>query len=135
MRTGTSTISRWLDRAQITRALGPAAAGVGRLQQLQVLQQQTENSQELLKTLNETMMAIWDTASERLKELRDADRRIGRLIAATPISHVGYAFSRFTASVAVIALIMSAWMIVQVVCHEFLPIDSNTTTSSSATLS
>jgi len=51
-----------------------------RLDQLQTLldklQADVEKSQELLKTLNETLMGIWDVAAERLQVLRDADRRV-----------------------------------------------------------
>jgi hypothetical protein len=51
-----------------------------RLDQLQTLldklQADVEKSQDLLKTLNETLMSIWDVAAERLQVLRDADRRV-----------------------------------------------------------
>ena len=57
--------------------------------------------------------------------LGDFDRRINRLIAATPISHVGYAFSRFLASLAVIALVLGLWLVVQIGIYELYPIDPN----------
>ncbi len=57
--------------------------------------------------------------------LSDADRRVDRLIHATPISHVGYAFSRFAASVAVLAAILGAWLVVQVALYELVPLDPN----------
>ena len=57
--------------------------------------------------------------------LGDFDRRINRLIAATPISHVGYAFSRFLASFAVIALILGLWLVVQIGIYELYPLDAN----------
>ena len=57
--------------------------------------------------------------------LGDFDRRINRLMAATPISHVGYAFSRFAGSLAVIALILGLWLVVQIGIYELFPIDPN----------
>jgi len=57
--------------------------------------------------------------------LGDFDRRINRLIAATPISHVGYAFSRFVASLAVLAAIIAIWLVVQIGIYELYPIDPN----------
>ena len=57
--------------------------------------------------------------------LSDADRRVDRLIHATPISHVSYAFSRFAASLAVLAAILGAWLVVQVALYELVPLDPN----------
>ena len=57
--------------------------------------------------------------------LSDADRRVDRLIHATPISHVGYAFSRFAASLAVLAAILGAWLLVQIGLCELVPLDAN----------
>lgn len=55
--------------------------------------------------------------------LGDFDRKINRLIAATPISHLGYAFSRFFAAFAVLFVILSAWTLFQIGFYEFIPLD------------
>ena len=57
--------------------------------------------------------------------LADADRKIGRLIAATPISHVGYAFSRFFGSIVVLAAIFAIWLVLQIGFYELIPLDPN----------
>jgi ABC-type transport system involved in multi-copper enzyme maturation permease subunit len=57
--------------------------------------------------------------------LTDTDRRVDRLIHATPISHVGYAFSRFVAGLAALTAILAAWLVVQVALYELVPLDPN----------
>ncbi|MFM7259963.1 MAG: hypothetical protein ACKO3W_05100, partial [bacterium] len=60
--------------------------------------------------------------------LGDFDRRIHRLVAATPISHVEYAFARMLASIAALAAILGAWLFVQIGIYELWPIDSDEAT-------
>jgi ABC-2 type transport system permease protein len=60
--------------------------------------------------------------------LGDFDRRIHRLVAATPISHVEYAFARMAGAVATLAAVLAAWLVVQIALHEFWPIDPNDAT-------
>ncbi|MEY2794595.1 MAG: hypothetical protein RIR10_311, partial [Planctomycetota bacterium] len=55
--------------------------------------------------------------------LGDFDRKINRLIAATPISHVGYAFSRFLAAFCVLLVILGVWLVLQIGFYEFIPLD------------
>ncbi len=57
--------------------------------------------------------------------LSDADRRFDRLIAATPLSHLQYAFSRFLGACSVIAVVIIAWVGVQVALYELYPLDVN----------
>jgi hypothetical protein len=57
--------------------------------------------------------------------LSDSDRRVDRLIHATPISHVGYAFSRFSGSLLVLVAILVAWLVVQIALYELVPLDPN----------
>ena len=57
--------------------------------------------------------------------LGDFDRRIHRLIAATPISHAGYAFSRFAGSISVLAAVLGLWLLLQIGFYELIPIDPN----------
>ena len=55
--------------------------------------------------------------------LGDFDRRINRLVAATPISHVEYAFSRFLGAFGVLAAILALWLLLQVGFYELIPLD------------
>ncbi|MEY2715614.1 MAG: hypothetical protein RIT24_1957, partial [Planctomycetota bacterium] len=55
--------------------------------------------------------------------LGDFDRKINRLVAATPLTHVEYAFSRFFAAFAVLAAIGVAWMLLQIGFYELIPLD------------
>ena len=55
--------------------------------------------------------------------LGDFDRRINRLVAATPITHVEYAFSRFLGAFGVLAAILSLWMLLQIGFYELIPLD------------
>jgi ABC-2 type transport system permease protein len=67
--------------------------------------------------------------------LLDFDRRIHRLIAATPLSHVTYAMSRFAGAIAVVALILGAWLIVQIGLYQLWPIDETERTRAAFSLS
>ena len=55
--------------------------------------------------------------------LGDFDRRIHRLVAATPISHAEYAFSRFLAAAAVLFAILGAWTALEIAFYELIPLD------------
>ena len=55
--------------------------------------------------------------------LGDFDRRIHRLVAATPITHAEYAFSRFLGAFGVLAVIGAAWMLLQIGFYELIPLD------------
>lgn len=55
--------------------------------------------------------------------LSDFDRKINRLVAATPISHVEYVFSRFIGALAVLAIILGAWLVIEIGLYQFWPID------------
>jgi hypothetical protein len=55
--------------------------------------------------------------------LGDFDRRINRLVAATPITHVEYAFSRFFGAFGVLAAILALWMLLQIGFYELAPLD------------
>jgi ABC-type transport system involved in multi-copper enzyme maturation permease subunit len=57
--------------------------------------------------------------------LGDFDRRINRLISATPMSHGEYAFSRFLGSLSVVAAVLGLWLLVQIGIYELYPIDPN----------
>ncbi len=57
--------------------------------------------------------------------LHDFDRKINRLLSATPLSHVEYAFSRFLGAVGAIAVILAAWFLVQIGLYQLWPIDVN----------
>ena len=57
--------------------------------------------------------------------LTDFDRKINRLISATPISHVEYAFSRFLAAIGALTVVLAAWLLVQICIYQFWPIDIN----------
>ncbi|MFM7132969.1 MAG: ABC transporter permease, partial [Planctomycetota bacterium] len=57
--------------------------------------------------------------------LGDFDRRVHRLIGATPVSHVAYAFSRFLGAFAVLAAILSCWKLLQIGFFELIPLDPN----------
>jgi ABC-type transport system involved in multi-copper enzyme maturation permease subunit len=55
--------------------------------------------------------------------LGDFDRKINRLVAATPLSHIEYAFARFLGAFAVLAVIGAAWMLLQIGFYELIPLD------------
>ena len=55
--------------------------------------------------------------------LGDFDRRINRLVAATPITHVEYAFSRFFGAFSVLAVVLTLWMLLQIGLYELIPLD------------
>jgi ABC-2 type transport system permease protein len=55
--------------------------------------------------------------------LGDFDRRINRLVAATPITHVEYAFSRFLGAFSVLAAVLALWMLLQIGLYELIPLD------------
>ena len=57
--------------------------------------------------------------------LNDFDRKINRIICATPISHGEYAFSRFFGAFAVLAAIVAAWLVVQIGLYQLWPLDEN----------
>ncbi len=60
--------------------------------------------------------------------LTDFDRRINRLLFATPISMTQYAFSRLLGAGSILLVILLAWIIVQMGLYEFYPIDPNDAT-------
>jgi hypothetical protein len=55
--------------------------------------------------------------------LGDFDRKIHRLVAATPISHAEYAFSRFLSAFGVLVAILALWIVLQVGFYELFPLD------------
>ena len=55
--------------------------------------------------------------------LGDFDRRINRLVAATPISHAEYAFSRFVGAGGVLVAIVALWTLLQIGFYELIPLD------------
>ena len=57
--------------------------------------------------------------------LGDFDRRINRLVAATPITHAEYAFSRFLSALAVLVAVLGAWSLLQIGFYELIPLDPN----------
>ncbi len=57
--------------------------------------------------------------------LSDFDRKINRLVASTPISYAEYAFSRFLGAFGVVAIILVAWLVVEIGLYQFWPIDEN----------
>ncbi len=57
--------------------------------------------------------------------LSDFDRKINRLVASTPISHVEYAYSRFLGACSVLAVILAAWLVVEIGLYQLYPIDEN----------
>ena len=57
--------------------------------------------------------------------LTDFDRRVNRLIFATPLSMVQYAFARLGGSVCVLCGIILLWTLVQMGLYELWPIDVN----------
>ncbi len=57
--------------------------------------------------------------------LTDFDRRIHRLIFSTPISMTQYAFARFLGSLAILLVILSLWIIIQMGLYQFWPLDPN----------
>ena len=59
--------------------------------------------------------------------LTDFDRRINRLVFATPISMVQYAFSRFIGAMSVLCLILVLWVLVQMGLYELWPVNSTET--------
>jgi len=55
--------------------------------------------------------------------LGDFDRKINRLVAATPLTHIEYAFTRFFAAFAVLVAIGAVWMVLQIGFYELIPLD------------
>jgi ABC-2 type transport system permease protein len=55
--------------------------------------------------------------------LGDFDRRINRLVAATPLTHLEYAFSRFVGAAGVIVAVIAVWMLLQIGFYELIPLD------------
>jgi len=57
--------------------------------------------------------------------LQDFDRKINRLLTASPLSHVEYAFSRFLGAFGAIVVILLVWLAVQIGLYQLWPIDVN----------
>jgi ABC-2 type transport system permease protein len=55
--------------------------------------------------------------------LTDSDRRIQRLLLATPLGHVEYAWARFLGASAVVGLVLVAWLVVQIATFQLWPLD------------
>ena len=55
--------------------------------------------------------------------LVDSDRRITRLLLATPLSHVEYAAARFLAALAVLGVVLASWLVIQVAAFQLWPLD------------
>ncbi|NBV44120.1 MAG: hypothetical protein EBR86_00375 [Planctomycetia bacterium] len=55
--------------------------------------------------------------------LVDADRKISRLLLATPLTHGEYALARFLAAVVVLAVVLACWLVVQILAFQFWPLD------------
>ena len=55
--------------------------------------------------------------------LVDGDRRIQKLLTATPLSWQEYAWSRFLAALAVLGAVLAAWLAAQIAIYETWPID------------
>ncbi len=75
-----TAIAQGINTIQMAALKYEQAESKERLQKLQLiyeqLQQQLEKSQELLKTLNEALMAIWESAADRLKSTNEAKQRV-----------------------------------------------------------
>ncbi len=67
--------------------------------------------------------------------LLDFDRKIHRLVAATPLSYTAYAMSRFVGALKVVAIILAAWLVVQMGLYQLWPIDENERTRAAFSLS
>ena len=77
---GLSNIGAGINKIKLSLEKYEVAETKARLDRLQLvytqLQKQLENSQELIKTLNEAMNAIWESAGDRLKTSREAQDRV-----------------------------------------------------------
>ncbi|MDZ4754866.1 MAG: M1 family aminopeptidase [Phycisphaerae bacterium] len=56
--------------------------------------------------------------------LTDEDRKLDRMLHATPLTFMEYATARFLGAVVPIAGVLLAWMIVQIGLYEFWPLDN-----------
>jgi hypothetical protein len=55
--------------------------------------------------------------------LVDADRKVSRLLLATPLGHGEYALARFLAATAGLGAVLAAWLVVQMLAFELWPLD------------
>jgi hypothetical protein len=55
--------------------------------------------------------------------LVDSDRKISRILLATPLTHGEYALARFLGAVAVLLAGMACWLVVQILAFELWPLD------------
>jgi len=55
--------------------------------------------------------------------LTDADRKISRLLLATPLSHGEYALARFLGAAAVLGAVLLGWLVLQILVFELWPLD------------
>jgi hypothetical protein len=55
--------------------------------------------------------------------LVDSDRKISKLLLATPLSHGEYAVARFLAAAAVLTAVLAGWLVVQILSFELWPLD------------
>ncbi|MBM3953426.1 MAG: hypothetical protein FJ309_02190 [Planctomycetes bacterium] len=55
--------------------------------------------------------------------LVDSDRKIAKLLLATPLSHGEYALARFLAAAAVLAAVLAGWLVVQILAFQLWPLD------------
>jgi hypothetical protein len=55
--------------------------------------------------------------------LVDSDRKISKLLLATPLSHGEYALARFLAAGAVLLAVLAGWLVVQILAFQLWPLD------------
>lgn len=73
--------------------------------------------------IGSTLLPFFAALACGMPLLTDADRRIQRLLLATPLGHVEYAWARFLGAGALLGLVLVAWLVVQIATIELWPLD------------
>ena len=73
--------------------------------------------------IGSTLLPFFAALACGMPLLTDADRRIQRLLLATPLGHVEYAWARFLGAAAVVGAVLAAWLIMQIAAFQLWPLD------------